>query len=103
MIDQETSYPGFNLLDSRCAWKVLCCFHIFGDMEFMWLENRFFKVCSVSPMYMLDLLVSFFGVTFLLQMMLGSWKLPFRGQFSLSLQLQPFVAFSAVSVVIFLL
>ena len=36
-------------------------------------------------------------------MMLVSWQFPFRGQFSLSLQLQPFVAFSAVSVVMFLL
>ena len=35
-------------------------------MEFMWLENRFLNACSVRPMYVLDLLVSFFGVTFAL-------------------------------------
>ena len=32
-------------------------------IEFMWLENRFLNASSVRPMYMLDLLVSFFGMT----------------------------------------
>ena len=26
-------------------------------MEFMWLENRFLNVCSVSPMYMLEVMM----------------------------------------------
>ena len=35
-------------------------------LEFMWLEYRFLNACPVKPMYMLDLLVWFFGVTFAL-------------------------------------
>ena len=67
MIDQVTSYSWFRSFRLQMCLESSVLFSYFRClMEFMWLENRFLNTCSVRPVYMLDLLVLFFGVTFAL-------------------------------------